>query len=119
MEEYHKKGFLRPNTRFVTLYIHDLSTIFPHEQTIERLQRFLHEFIIDGRIQGMTIQTIIDLVRLFLENQYCLYENKLYQLIRGSSFNSPLTMILANIYLYYWQQDLVAILDDKNELFGR
>jgi hypothetical protein len=119
VETYAKNGFLRSNTLFATLHIHDLCTIFPHEQTIETLRRFLHEYIIDGRVQGITIQNILDLVRLFLDNQYILYDNKLYQQIRGSSFNSPLTTLLANIYIYYWQQDLVTLLQDKHEIFGR
>jgi len=119
LEEYVKKDLLRLNTRFVTLHIHDLSTIISHEQIIETLQRFLHEYMIDGRIAGIPIQNMIDLVRLFLENQYIFYDNKIYQQIRGSAFNSPLTTILVNIYLYYWQQDLVTILNNKNEIFGR
>ncbi len=75
--------------------------------------------IFDGQIQDISITTIIKLVRIFLQNQYCLYKNKLYQQIQDSSFTSPLTMLLANTYMYYWQQDLVEILTDKNEIFGR
>lgn len=119
LEAYSKKGLLRSNTLFATVYIEDLCTIFSHESTMAALQRFLREYVIDGRVQGIPIQNIMDLVRLFLENQFILFDNELYQQIRGSAFNSPLTTILANIYLYYWQQDLVAILDEKQEIFGR
>ncbi len=97
----------------------NLSTLIPHEQLIEVLQRFLHEYIIDGRIAGISIETIVDLVRLYLENQYMLYENKIYQQIRGSYFNSLLASILMNISMYYWEQDLVRYLDKKNEIFSR
>ena len=119
MEDYSKKGLLQSNTLFATLYIHDLCTIFPHEPTVGALQRFLHEYVIDERVQGITIPNIMDLVRLCLQNQFILYDNKLYQQIRGSGFNSPLTAILANVYLYYWQQDLVAIVDKQHGVFGR
>ena len=119
MEAYCRKGLLRSHTLFATVHIEDLCSIFPHEPTMAALQRFLHEYVIDGRVQGITIQNIMDLVRLFLENQFILYDNKLYQQILGSGFNSPLTAILANIYLYYWQQDLVATLNEKHEIFGR
>ena len=119
VEAYSKKGLLRSNALFVTLHIHDLCTIFPHEPTMAAVRRFLQEYVIDGRVQGITIENIVDLVRLCLQNQFILYDNKLYQQIRGSGFNSPLTAILANIYLYYWQYDLVAILDEKQEIFGR
>ena len=119
MEAYSKKGLLRSNTLFATVHIEDLCSIFPHELTMAALQRFLLEYVIDGRVQGITIPNIMDLVRLFLENQFILFDNKLYRQIRGSGFNSPLTAILANIFLYYWQQDLVAMLDEKQEIFGR
>ena len=119
VEDYSKKGLLRSNTLFATLHIHDLCTIFPHEPTMTALQRFLHAYVIDGRVQGITIPSIMALVRLCLQNQFILYDNKLYQQIRGSGFNSPLTAILANIYLYHWQQDLVGIVDKKQEVFGR
>ena len=119
VEDYSKKGLLQSNTLFATLHIHDLCTIFPHESTMAVLQRFLEEYVIDGRVQGITIPNIIALVRLYLENQFLLYENKLYRQIRGSGVNSPLTTLLANIYLYYWQQDLVAIVDEQHGIFGR
>ena len=119
VEAYSNKGLLRSDTLFATLHIHDLCTIFPHEPTMAALQRFLHEYVIDGRVQGITIPNIMDLVRLCLQNQFILYDNKLYQQIRGSGFNSPLTAILANVYLYYWQQDLVAIVDEQHGIFGR
>ncbi|CAF2935437.1 unnamed protein product [Rotaria sp. Silwood2] len=119
LEEYARKGHLRSNTVFATLYIHDLSTIIPHQQIMDTLKCFLYDYLLDQQIEGITIPTILDLVRLFLDNQYILYENKLYRQIRGSGFNSPLTTILANICLYYWQQDLVHLLNEKQEIFGR
>ena len=119
LEDWSKKGLLQSNTLFVTLHIHDLCTIFPHESTMAAVQRFLEEYVIDGRVQGITIPNIVALVRLYLENQFLLYDNKLYRQIRGSGVNSPLTMLLANIYLHYWQQDLVAIVDEQHGIFGR
>ena len=119
VEKYHQKGLLRPGTLFATLHIPDLSTIVPHTPLMEALQRFLREYVIDGRVQGIPNERILVLVRLVLENQYLLYGNKLYQQIRGSYCSSPLTSILVNIYMFYWQHDLVATLDGNNEIFGR
>ena len=101
IERYNSKGFLQSNTLIATVYIHDLSTIIPHEQMIKTLERFLHEFLTDQQhIEGIHISTIIYLARL-LENQYLLYENKLYQQIRGGACNSSLITLLANIYVFY------------------
>ncbi|CAF1336877.1 unnamed protein product [Adineta steineri] len=117
--KYAHKNLLRSTTLFATIHIHDLFTIFPHEQTLELLQRFLFENVLETHINGIANEIIIELVRLFLNNQYILHENKLYKQIRGSHFKSPMTTLLADIYIYYWQQDLVKILHDKNEVFGR
>jgi hypothetical protein len=119
LEDWSKKGLLQSNTLFVTLHIYDVCTIFPHAATLAVLQRFLEEYVIDGRVQGITIPNIIALVRLYLENQFILYDHKLYQQIHGSGVNSPLTTLLANIYLFNWQQDLVAIVDEQHGIFGR
>ena len=120
IERYSSKGFLQSNTLFATACIHDLSTIIPHEQMIQTLERFLHEFLTDQQhLEGIQSSTIICLVRLLLENQYFLYENKLYQQIRGGARNSSLTILLANIYVFYWQQELIGTLKKKNEIFGR
>ena len=120
IKRYSSKGFLQSNTIFATVYIHDLSTIIPHEQTIQTLERILDEFLTEQQhVEGVHPSTIIYLARLTLENQYLLYGNKLYQQIRGGTRNSSLTTLLANIYVFYWQQDLLGTLKNKHEIFGR
>jgi hypothetical protein len=100
--------------------IHDVCSMFPHAATLAALRRFPKEYVIDGRVQGIAIPNIIALVRLCLKNhQFVLYDHKLYQQIHGSGVNSPLTTLLANIYLCYWQQDLVAMVDKQQGIFGR
>ena len=119
IELYAQRGHLRSDTLFVTLRIHNLCTIFPHEQTIQALEQFLNIYLPEREIQGMSIETIIQLARLVLENQLFLYNNSSYQQIKGCGSRSPLTRLLADIYMFYWQHDLVTSLMDKNEIFGR
>jgi hypothetical protein len=91
----------------------------PHEETIEVLEDFLNENTSNGHIQGLSIPTIIALVRLVLKNQVFLFRKGVYRQIKGGTANSPLTTILANIYMLYWQAELVKSLVDQNEVFGR
>ncbi|CAF3857895.1 unnamed protein product [Rotaria sp. Silwood1] len=119
VERYTRKGLLQSNTLFTTLHIHNLSTVVPHDQTIDALKLFLEEYVLEKKIEGITVTTIMDLVQLVLDNQCIIYENRLYQQIQGGISNSPLTRLLANIYIFYWQLDLVRILHTKNEIFGR
>ena len=83
------------------------------------LERFLNENTSNDLIQGLSIPTIIELVRLVLKNQVFLFRKRVYKQIKGGIANSPLTALLANIYMFYWQADLVKSLVEKNEVFGR
>ncbi|CAF4791758.1 unnamed protein product, partial [Rotaria sp. Silwood2] len=56
------------------------------------------------------------LVRLVLEEQYFIYNYKLYRQTAGSASGSSLTIPLVYIYLYYWRQHLLQDLINKNEL---
>ncbi|CAF4252545.1 unnamed protein product, partial [Rotaria sordida] len=84
------------------------------------LEHFFNSYITsDHLIQGMTISTIFQLVRLVLDEQYFIYNYKLYRQTAGCASGSSLTMPLVYIYLFYWRQDLLEDLINKNELFFR
>jgi hypothetical protein len=119
---YAQNGYLQPTTLFATFKIDDVCTIFPHEQTIEALTYFLNVHTSsDEKIRhGLTVDTIVRLVRLVLENQFFIYNNKLYRQTAGGASGSPSTMPLAYIYMFYrYQPLLTALLNNKNEIFGR
>ena len=119
VELYAERQLLKPTTSFATFHVNNVCSILPHEQIIEMLERFLLENLSTGQIQGLTTGTIIELVRLVLKNQVFLFRKRVYRQIKGGTVNSPLTDLLANIYLFYWQADLVQVLIDKKEVFGR
>ncbi|CAF4524154.1 unnamed protein product, partial [Rotaria magnacalcarata] len=89
------------------------------DHAVVALERLLHSYTFDHLIQGMTIDTIVQLVRLVLENQYCVLGKNLYRQRIGGASGSPLTIPLTYIYLFYWQQDSMNVFINKNELFGR
>jgi hypothetical protein len=119
--KYTESNHLRLTTFFVTIQIHDLHSTLPHHLIIEALQHFFHYYKYDHqKIDGILTTTIIRLIELFLKNQYCLYEHKLYQQIIGSSIDLPLITTFIDIYLFYWQYDLLRRLGSKrNRCFGR
>ncbi|CAF2764109.1 unnamed protein product [Rotaria sp. Silwood2] len=120
MDIYTQKGLLLPTTLFATLHIHDLCTTVSHEEMIQALKRFLDEYYSPEQLtRGLSIDTIVKLVQIILENQLLVFQNKVYRQIKGSAIGSPLTILLMNIYLFYWQTDLVKRLVGKNEIFGR
>lgn len=119
IEIYQEKHLLQSNTLFANLHINDLCTTILHKQALEALERFLNEFVPDRQIQSVSIDTLLQLVRCVLENQHFVFESKIYRQIKGCGSGSPLHQLLANIYLFYWQEDLVKVLVSNNEIFGR
>src|SRR5690348_2049195 len=87
LEQYVKNGYLQETTLFVTFNINNICTTFSHEMAINALEKFprIHrsklQTIIDN--EGLSNETIIQLVRLLLQNQFFIYDNKLYRQIYG------------------------------------
>jgi hypothetical protein len=128
LEKHVKHGHhLHKNTQFVTFNINDICTKFSHEIVIQALENFLHihesELHLIMTEKDVTIEAIIQLIRLVLQNQFFIYENKLYQQIHGSASGSLVTIPLACIYLFYGQSLSSSLthclINNKNELFGR
>ncbi|CAM4849826.1 unnamed protein product, partial [Rotaria magnacalcarata] len=71
-------------------------------------------------IQGITVDTIIELVHLVLKNRFCVYNNGLYQQIHGGASGLPLTMLLTYVNLFYGQHRvLMKMIKEKHAFFGR
>jgi hypothetical protein len=119
LEKYARKGFLRSTTLFVKIDIHDLCTTLPHHLLIEALEKFLHIYVRNEQIDGTSTTTIIQLVQLILENQFYVYENKLYRQIAGGSICSSLIKGLVDIYLFHLTHNLYSKLFNKKEVIGR
>ena len=59
------------------------------------------------------------MTRLVLDTNCFAYGNKYYQQIRGGAMGSPLTMTVANIYMFEWEQPLIEHQKLHQELYGR
>ena len=114
-----KKGHLGSTTIFARLHANHILTIFPHEQAIQVVERFLQDHVPSKDVQGMSITTIIQLIRVVLTNQWFIFNYKLYQQVRGGGSGLPLLTLLVNVLLFDWQTEFVKYLQDKNEVFGR
>ncbi|CAF4211842.1 unnamed protein product, partial [Rotaria sordida] len=120
IEHYAQIGHLKSRALFVTFNMDDLMSTFSHDQTIAALKYFLVEYLSDQKLDGLTIDTILELVHLVLNNQFYVYNYALYQQIHGGASGLPLTMFLAFINVFYGQhRDIVKLMKEKNEFFGR
>jgi hypothetical protein len=120
IENYAQMGHLKRGAHFVTLNMDDLTTSFLHDKIMLVLKRFLVEQVQDKMMSGLTIDIILELVHLVLKNQFCVYNNGLYQQMHGGASGSPLTMLLTYVNLFYGQHgQLMKMIKENNEFFGR
>jgi hypothetical protein len=73
--------------------------MIPRDEALQVLQQFLFKYAQNGKINGMTIDTLMKMARLVLNTNCFVYQNKYYQQIRDGAMGSPFTMTLANIYM--------------------
>ena len=123
LEHYQQQGHLRETTHFVTFNINDICTKFAHDIAIKALDKFLcaHRSELETVVEGLTNETIIQLVHLVLRNQFFIYENKLYQQIHGTASGSLLTRPLACIYLFFGQSSAFvdSLVKNRHQLLTR
>ena len=118
-QSYANQGHLQSTTLFATLHLEDLYNTCPHPCLLLALEKFLRAHVEQGHIQGMPIDTLLQLVEFFLANQFCINDHQLYRQITGGAVRSPLIKALLDIYRFDLYQDLLAVLMNQNELFGR
>ncbi|CAF1485182.1 unnamed protein product [Adineta ricciae] len=117
-EQYHQQGLLKSTTSFVKMSVVDLFTTLSHSTLLNAFEQFLLQHQIQ-HIRGISIATIIQLVQLVLHNQYCVYENDLYEVTLGGSKRSKFIVNLIDIYLDILLKAFAEKLFEKKEIFGR
>jgi hypothetical protein len=118
LQVYNQKGYFKSSTLFITFDITDLYTMLPQEKSLEILAEFLHEHHCE-KINGISIETIIELARLVLEENVFVCEKKFYRQIIGGAMGSAFTLTLANIFMWKWQKETILSKIPNHECYGR
>ena len=119
LEEYQQQGYLTSTTLFLTFDVTDLYTMIPRDGAITALTRFCEKYSTDRKIGNLNIDTIVRLARVVLDTNSFAYKDKYYRQIKGGAMGSPFTMVLANIYMLEWEQDLIQHQARHHEIYGR
>jgi hypothetical protein len=119
LEKYVADGHLTQTTKFVTADVANLYTMIPRIGALQALMRFLEKHTNHGKIGALSIDHIMKMARLILDNNTFAYGNKYYKQIRGGAMGSAFTQVLANIYMLEWEHDLIAYQTLHKELYGR
>ena len=74
-----------------------------------KLIRKMFDYLKLKQIGGLKIETIIRLSRFVIKNNYFSYEGQYYHQIRGGAMGSPLTLTIANCYMFFFERDILKI----------
>jgi hypothetical protein len=92
--------------------------MLPQEKSLDVLTQCLIEHGY-RKVKRIPIDAIRKLARLVLTENVFVYGDTYYKQIVGSAMGSPLTLTLANIFMWHWQKDLVRRQVESNEIYGR
>ncbi len=94
------------------------NTMLPQEESINILTEFLLEYGYN-KLKGIPIDAIRELARMVLTENVFIYDKKFYRQILGGAMRSAFILILANIFMWKWEKELVRRQLVANEIYGR
>jgi hypothetical protein len=99
--------------------VENLYTMIPRDGALQTLARFYIKHSKQGKIGTFTIDHIMKMARLILDTNCYAFNNKYYRKICGGAMGSAFTQVLANIYMFEWEQDLIRHQEIQNRIYGR
>ncbi|CAF3440255.1 unnamed protein product [Rotaria socialis] len=110
---------LQSTTLFCTIQILNYYALDLHQEMIDTVGYFLQDNLVSNKLGTLTIQTIKNLLHIYLYYNIFYYKNQIYKIAKGSPTTMALSEILSTIYLFVWESRITKELRSKNELFGR
>jgi hypothetical protein len=109
---------LNKGTLLCTMDVADLYTMIPQVEGVLTLRKMLDRLNLK-QVNGLKIETIIRLSRFVMKNNYFSYDGQFYHQIRGGAMGSPLTLTIANCYMFFYEQPIVRQVNNSNGLYFR
>ncbi|CAF2906318.1 unnamed protein product [Rotaria sp. Silwood2] len=109
---------MRQETLFCTIDVADLYTMVPQIEGVLALKKML-DYLKLKQVAGLKIETIIRLSRFVMQNNYFSYDGKYYHQIRGGAMGSPLTLTVANCYMFFYEQQIMKQIHNSGGLYFR
>ncbi|CAF3996080.1 unnamed protein product, partial [Rotaria sp. Silwood1] len=116
--ETWSKNNLKQETLFCTIDVGDLYTMVPQIEGVLSLKKML-DYLKLKKLGGLKIETIIRLSRFVMKNNYFSYNGQYYHQIRGGAMGSPLTLTIANCYMFFFERKIVRQIHNSNGLYFR
>ncbi|CAF4184366.1 unnamed protein product [Rotaria magnacalcarata] len=117
LQERSKKN-MRQETLFCTADVTDLYTMVPQIEGVLSLRKMLERLKLK-QVGGLKIETIIRLSRFVMKNNYFNYDGQYYHQVRGGAMGSPLTLTIANCYMFFFEQQIIKQISNSGGLYFR
>ena len=104
VEKWSAKN-LTQATSFITMDVTDLYTMIPQEGGITAIKRLIEASGLK-QIDGVKKEIILALARFVMTNNYFYLNGSYYKQIRGGAMGSPLTLTIANTYMYFVERPI-------------
>lgn len=105
-----------------TMVSFDVKSLFTNVPVDEALQvirsRLEDDVSLDSRTT-LSVDSIMELQTLCLKTMYFSYEDSFYQQTDGAAMGSPLTPIVANIYMKFFEQRALELASTKPGIWLR
>ncbi|CAF1097599.1 unnamed protein product [Adineta ricciae] len=109
---------LQRETILCTIDVIDLYTMIPQTEGVLALKKML-DYLKLKQVDGLKVETIIRLARFVIQNNYFEYNNNYYHQIRGGAMGSPLTLTIANCYMFFLEQKISRQINNSFGLYVR
>ncbi|CAF1350020.1 unnamed protein product, partial [Didymodactylos carnosus] len=109
---------LATTTHFLTVDVSDLYTMIPQDGAVDALRKLFSHLKLTN-VSGLSIETILELTRFVLENNYFVLDGLYYRQIRGGAMGSPLTLTIANVYMFFYERPIAKMIKRQGGLYYR
>ncbi|CAF4174744.1 unnamed protein product, partial [Rotaria sordida] len=117
LQEWSKNN-MRQETLFCTVDVADLYTMVPQTEGVLSLKKML-DYLRLKQVGGFKIETIIRLSRFVMQNNYFPYDGQFYHQVRGGAMGSPLTLTIANCYMFFYERPIIKQINNSGGLYFR
>ena len=109
---------LKEETLFCTIDVADLYTMIPQVEGVLSFRK-MFEHLKLNQIEGLKTETIIRLSRFVMKNNYFSFDGQFYHQIRGGAMGSPLTLTMANCYMFFFERQIARQVINSGGLYVR
>lgn len=105
-------------TSFITMDVTDLYTMIPQEGGVGAIKKLIEVCGLRS-IEGVKKEIVLALARFVVTNNYFYLNGSYYKQIRGGAMGSPLTLTMANAFMYFVERPIAKWAIRTESLFYR